>query len=54
MGLPPSEVKTMTFWEFLACADAHDRAYGAKRNGGEMTDETYDKLCQLGDRFNAE
>ena len=42
----------MTFWEFAACVDGWNRAQaGSHHYNGTMTDEEYDALCALGDRW---
>lgn len=44
----------MTFWEFSACVTGWNRAQGSGHatNGEPMTDDKYDALCALGDRWN--
>jgi hypothetical protein len=54
MGFAPREVKQMTLWEYMACVSGWNRAQsgGHAHNGDPMTDEEYDKLCELGDKWN--
>lgn len=53
MGQPLSEIKHMTMWEYMACVRGWNRAQGNGHSyNGTMTDEEYDALCALGDRWN--
>lgn len=53
MGFTPRELKLMTMWEYLACVGGWNRAQGSghAHNGGSMTDEQYDALAALGERW---
>lgn len=43
----------MTMWEYMACVKGWNRAQGGGHaHNGTMTDEEYDALCELGDRWN--
>ena len=43
----------MTFWEFGACVEGWNRAQGGSHHfrGDPLTDDEYDALCALGDRW---
>lgn len=43
----------MTLWEFAACVAGYNRAQGGGHHhtGDPITDEEYDALCALGDRW---
>lgn len=53
MGFPPREIKQMTIWEYLACVRGWNRAQGNghKHSGDPMTDDEYDALVALGERW---
>lgn len=44
----------MTFWEFAACVDGWNRSQGDghTHTGEPLTDDDYDALCDLADRWN--
>ena len=46
-------MKTMTLWEFGACVAGWNRAQsnGRAHNGDPMTDDEYDALVALGERW---
>lgn len=52
MGFTPRQVDEMTLWEWIACVDGYAEAHGIKKKRREITDEEYQKLCDLGDRMN--
>jgi hypothetical protein len=54
MGFAPEVVDRMTMWEFSACADGYAEAHGAKKSAPSITDDQYEALVALGDRWNAE
>ncbi len=54
MGIPPTEVRIMTMWEYMARLDGWNRSQkgGHKVEGGPMSDADYDALCQIGEAWN--
>lgn len=43
----------MTWWEFGACVDGWNRSQGGKHhNGDPLSDDEYDALCAIADRWN--
>lgn len=54
MGLAPSEIKTLTLWEFSACVDGWNKSQSKAHSveGDPMSDSDYDALCALGDMWN--
>lgn len=53
MGLPPSEVKCLSLWEFQACLAGWNKSQGKAYSveGDPMSDAEYDALCALMERF---
>ncbi len=45
----------MTPWEFEACVAGYNAAHGShKSKATAMSDDDYDALCALGDKWNSE
>ena len=54
MGYTPAEVDQMSMWEFECCFDGYARANGIKTGKVDITDDQYQQLVDLGERWNRE
>jgi len=53
LGFTPQQLQRMTLWEFTACIAGYAKAHSVA-DAKPVTDEQYDALVALGDRWNKE
>lgn len=54
MGFRPKDIDEMTLWEFSCCVDGWSMSKGIKKPGKAITDDQYDALVGLQEKWNKE